>query len=42
VLGESIEVELVAGDSQFESLQIFELLEGLRIDPVIPWRCMRH
>jgi hypothetical protein len=42
VLGESIEVELVAGDSQFESPQIFELLEGLRIGHVIPWRRMRR
>jgi hypothetical protein len=42
VLGESIEVELVAGDSQFESPQIFGLLEGLRIGHVIPWRRMRR
>jgi hypothetical protein len=42
VLGESIEVELVTGDSQFESPQIFELLEGRRISHVIPWRRMRR
>jgi len=42
VLGEDLEVELLAGDSQFESPQIFGLLEGLRIDPVIPWRRMRR
>ena len=42
VLGESIEVELVAGDSQFESPQIFGLLEELRIGHVIPWRHMRR
>jgi len=42
VLGESIEVELVAGDSQFESPHIFELLEECRISHVIPWRRMRR
>ena len=42
VLGEDLELELVVGDSQFESPQIFGLLEGLRIDPVIPWRRMRR
>jgi hypothetical protein len=42
VLGESIEVELVAGDSQFESPQIFGLLERLRIGHVSPWRRMRR
>ena len=42
VLGESIEVELVAGDSQFESPLVFEFLEGLRIGHVVPWRRMRR
>ena len=41
VLGESIEVELVAGDSQFESPQIFWLLESNKMSHVIPWRRMR-
>ena len=38
VLGEDIEVELVAADSQFESEQVFEGLRMKRIDHVIPWR----
>ena len=42
VLGESIEVELVAGDSQFESPQIFGLLESNKMGYVIPWRRMRR
>jgi len=42
VLGESIEVELVAGDSQFESPQIFGLLESNKMSHVIPWRRMRR
>jgi len=42
VLSEDLEVERLAGDSQFESPQIFGFLEGLRIDPVIPWRRMRR
>jgi hypothetical protein len=42
VLGESVEVELVAGDSQFESPQIFGLLESHKVSHVIPWRRMRR
>jgi len=42
VLGASIEVEIVARDSQFESQMIFELLEERRISHVIPWRRMRR
>src|SRR5208283_3198988 len=38
VLGEDIEVELVAGDSQFESKQVFEALEARKIGSVIAWR----
>ena len=38
VLGEDLEVELVAGDSQFESSQIFESLNSRKISNVIPWR----
>ena len=42
VLMESIEVELLAGDSQFKSSQIFGLLESNKISHVIPWRRMRR
>jgi hypothetical protein len=42
VLGESIEVELLAGDSQFESPQIFGLMDERRISRVIPWRRMKR
>lgn len=42
VLGESIEVELVAGDSQFESGEIFGLLESYKLMYVIPWRRLRR
>jgi hypothetical protein len=38
ILGEDIEVELVAGDSQFESAQVFEGLRAKRISNVIAWR----
>jgi hypothetical protein len=38
LLGENIEVELVAGDSQFESKQVFDALNARKIDSVIPWR----
>jgi hypothetical protein len=38
VLGEDIEVELVAGDSQFESEQVFDVLREKRISNVIAWR----
>ncbi len=38
VLGEDIEVELMAGDSQFESSQIFDTLNTRKISSVIPWR----
>ncbi|MBW1669726.1 MAG: hypothetical protein JRJ66_17130 [Deltaproteobacteria bacterium] len=38
MLGESIEVELVAGDSQFESQGIFQLLDSLKIGHIIAWR----
>jgi hypothetical protein len=35
VLGESLEVELLAIDSQFESQAVFDLLESLKISYVI-------
>ena len=41
VLGESIEVELLAGDSQFESETIFMLLESLKISHIIAWRRLK-
>lgn len=37
-LGKDFEVELVAGDSQFESKQVFEALEARKIGSVIAWR----
>ena len=42
VLGESIEVELVAGDSQFESGQVFQILDARKIAAVIPWRRLKR
>ena len=38
VLGESIEVELLAGDSQLESQALFMLVESLKMSHVIAWR----
>jgi hypothetical protein len=38
ILGEDIEVELVAGDSQFESEQVFDSLRTKRVGNVIAWR----
>ena len=35
VLGECIEVELLAGDSQFESRGVFDLLESLKVGNII-------
>jgi hypothetical protein len=42
VLGESIEVELLAGDSQFESKEVFGLLESHKMSHVIPWRRLKR
>jgi hypothetical protein len=42
VLGDSIEVELLAGDSQFESQMIFGLLESHKMGQVIPWRRLKR
>ena len=42
VLGESIEVELLVGDSQFESQLIFGLLESRKMGYVIPWRRLKR
>jgi hypothetical protein len=41
LLGEDIEVELVAGDSQFESEPVFDALNARRIEGVIPWRSLK-
>jgi len=42
VLGECIEVELLAGDSQFESQMIFSLLESRKMSHVIPGRRLKR
>ena len=42
VLGESIEVELLVGDSQFESQMIFGLLESHQMSHIIPWRRLKR
>ena len=42
VLGEDIEVELVAGDSQFESDEVFGALDSRKIDSIIPWRRLKN
>ena len=41
VLGEDIEVELLAGDSGFEARRVFEALEARRMAPLVAWRSMR-
>jgi hypothetical protein len=41
VLGECVEVELLAGDSQFESQGVFDLLESLKISGMIAWRRLK-
>jgi hypothetical protein len=41
LLGEDIEVELMAGDSQFESSQVFDALGSRKISGVIPWRRLK-
>jgi len=41
VLGENVEVELVVGDSQFESQSLFTVLETRKIGHIIPWRRLR-
>ncbi len=42
VLGEDIEVELLAGDSGFESRRVFEALEARRMAPLVAWRSMKR
>jgi hypothetical protein len=41
VLGESLELELLAADSQFESQAVFDLLDSLKIGHVIAWRRLK-
>jgi len=41
LLVEDFEVELVAGDSQFESGQVFDALNARKIGGVIPWRLLQ-
>lgn len=41
VLGEQFDVELVAGDSQFESQRVFHLLEQKKIERLICWRRLK-
>ena len=41
VLGEDIELELLAGDSGFEAHRVFEALEARRIAPLVAWRRMK-
>jgi len=41
LLGEDIEVELMAGDSQFESSQVFDALNSRKISGIIPWRRLK-
>jgi len=42
VLGEDLEVELLAGDSGFESRRVFEALEARRMAPLVAWRSMKR
>jgi len=41
VTGESLEVKLLAPDSQFESQGVFDLLESLKISGIIAWRRLK-
>ena len=41
VLGECIEVELLAGDSQLESQALFMLIESLKVSHIIAWRRLK-
>ena len=40
-LGEDLEVELVAGDSQLDSRKVFHMLKERKIRHLIPWRRLR-
>jgi len=41
VLGEDIEVEMLAGDSGFESRRVFDALEARKMAPLVAWRNMK-
>jgi hypothetical protein len=41
LLGEDIEVELLAGDSQFESELVFAALRSRKMQYIIPWRRLK-
>jgi hypothetical protein len=41
VLGECLELELLAADSQFESQGVFDLLDSLKIGYIIAWRRLK-
>ena len=41
VLGEDIEVEMLAGDSGFESRRVFDALEARKMAPLVAWRSMK-
>ena len=41
VLGEDLEVELLAGDSGFESRSVLDAIEARKVAPLIAWRRMR-
>jgi len=41
VLGEDLEVELLAGDSGFESRRVLDAVESRKMAPLIAWRSMR-
>jgi len=41
LLGEDMEVELVAGDSQFESGPMFDALQNRKISNIIAWRSLK-
>jgi len=41
VLGECIEVEFLAADSQFEAGRVFDLLDSLKIGHIIAWRRLK-
>jgi hypothetical protein len=41
ILGEDLEVELLAGDSGFESRRVFEALRARKTAPLVAWRSMK-
>jgi hypothetical protein len=42
LLGEDMEVELVAGDSQFESGTVFDALQDRKISNIVAWRRLKR